>query len=74
MTARPRMLKMTIDVPLARPRRPEMVTSPTFLELRRTLIASIREESLKAMGGELVDGALEGLGLDVGPEGVARLI
>jgi NitT/TauT family transport system ATP-binding protein len=74
MTARPGMLKTAIDVPLPRPRKPEMVTSPGFLDLRGTLIRLVREESLKAMGGELADGALDGLGLDVGPEGISRML
>jgi NitT/TauT family transport system ATP-binding protein len=74
MSARPGTLLAAIDVPLPRPRKPEMITSAGFLDLRSSLIRLVREESLKAMGGELVDGALEGLGLDVGPEGVARLI
>ncbi|MEJ0070845.1 MAG: hypothetical protein WDO24_21315 [Pseudomonadota bacterium] len=74
MTARPGMLKTAIDVPLPRPRTPEMVTSPGFMDLRGSLIRLVREESLKAMGGELADGALDGLGLDVGPEGLSRML
>ncbi len=74
MSARPGTLLAAIDVPLPRPRKPEMITSAGFLDLRSGLIRLVREESLKAMGGELVDGALDGLGLDVGPEGAARLI
>ncbi len=74
MTARPGTLMSVIDVPLPRPRKPEMVTSPGFVDLRASLIRLVREESLKAMGGELVDGALDGLGLEVGPEGLARII
>jgi hypothetical protein len=34
----------------------------------------VREESLKAMGGELADGALDGLGLEIGPEGLGRML
>jgi NitT/TauT family transport system ATP-binding protein len=74
MTARPGTLMSVIDVPLPRPRKPEMVTSAGFVDLRASLIRLVREESLKAMGGELIDGALDGLGLDVGPEGLGRLI
>ena len=74
MTARPGTIKSVIDVNLPRPRKPEMVTSPGFVDLRSSLIRLVREESLKAMGSELVDGALEGLGLDIGPGGVAPLI
>jgi NitT/TauT family transport system ATP-binding protein len=74
MTARPGTLMSVIDVPLPRPRKPEMVTSAGFVDLRASLIRLVREESLKAMGGELVDGALDGLGLEVGPEGLGRII
>jgi NitT/TauT family transport system ATP-binding protein len=74
MTARPGTIKSVIDVPLPRPRKPEMVTSPGFVDLRSSLIRLVREESLIAMGSELVDGALDGLGLDIGPGGVGPLI
>jgi NitT/TauT family transport system ATP-binding protein len=74
MTARPGMLKTAIDVPLPRPRKPEMVTSAGFMDLRGSLIRLVREESLKAMGGELTDGALDGLGLEIGPEGLGRML
>lgn len=56
MTSRPGTFKAVLDVALERPRVPEMETSETFLELRRTLLGLIREESLKAMGGELREG------------------
>ena len=74
MTARPGLLKAQLDVPLPRPRLPQMVTSAEFLDLRVRLIDLIREESLKAMGGELNEAALHGFGIDVGPKGLGSII
>jgi NitT/TauT family transport system ATP-binding protein len=65
MTARPGTIKAEIMVPLERPRQPAMMLSTEFLALRRGLISLIREESLKAMGGEISDGALEGLSINL---------
>lgn len=69
MTARPGRIKAEIPVPLPRPRTAEMTSSPAFVAIQQQLKALIREESLAAMGGELVDG---GLGQDwhLGSEGV----
>jgi NitT/TauT family transport system ATP-binding protein len=39
--------------------------SSEFLALRRGLMSLIREESLKAMGGEISDGAPQGLSVDL---------
>jgi NitT/TauT family transport system ATP-binding protein len=61
MTARPGRIKAEIPVPLARPRTPEMMASAEFVQLRQNLLMLIREESLKAMGGEISDAALDGL-------------
>ncbi len=61
MTARPGRIKAEIVVPLARPRHPSVIVSSEFLALRRGLMSLIREESLKAMGGEINDDALAGL-------------
>lgn len=74
MTARPGKIKAEITIPLPRPRLPEMANSTEFLQLREQLHALIREESLKAMGGELKDGGLNGFSVDVGPEGVVELV
>jgi NitT/TauT family transport system ATP-binding protein len=73
MTARPGRIKAEIEIPLPRPRVPEMATSSEFLQLKRQLHDLIREESFKAMGGELKDG-LGGFSTEVGPEGVAELV
>ena len=48
MTTRPGTIKMTIEVDLPRPRRHEMTTSTTFLELKREAIAAVHEEARKA--------------------------
>jgi NitT/TauT family transport system ATP-binding protein len=64
MTAPPGAIKAEIAIPLERPRQQSMMSSK-FLALRRGLIALIREESLKAMGGEISDLALEGLSIDM---------
>jgi len=73
MTARPGRIKAEIEVPLPRPRVAEMTTSPEFMQLRQQLHELIREESFKAMGGDLKEG-MGGFGMEVGPQGVAELI
>jgi NitT/TauT family transport system ATP-binding protein len=65
MTARPGTIKAEIVVPLERPRQPSMMVSSAFLSLRKELMTLIREESLKAMGGEISEAALRGLSIDL---------
>ena len=48
MTTRPGTIKMAIEVDLPRPRRHDMITSTTFLELKRQAIAAVHEEVRKA--------------------------
>ncbi|MBV8392184.1 MAG: ABC transporter ATP-binding protein [Alphaproteobacteria bacterium] len=48
MTARPGAVKLEQPVDLPRPRAPEIVISPAFIELKRTLLSAIEEESLKS--------------------------
>ncbi|OZI25973.1 ABC transporter ATP-binding protein [Bordetella genomosp. 9] len=48
MTARPGRVKLEQKVSLPRPRLPDIVTSPEFIELKRTLLGAIEEESLKS--------------------------
>ena len=74
MTARPGLIKAEIPIPLPRPRTPDMAASPEFLAIKHKLRNLITEESLKAMGGELLDGGLSGFDVEVGPKGVAELI
>jgi len=74
MTARPGTIKAEIMVPLERPRQPSMMMSSEFLALRRGLMSLIREESLKAMGGEIGDGALQGLSIDLHGQSLADVI
>ena len=74
MTARPGRVKAEIVVPLPRPRKPEMMESPEFTGLLRTIRRLIREESLAAMGGELDDGGCAGLSTEIGPEGVRHVL
>jgi NitT/TauT family transport system ATP-binding protein len=74
MTARPGAIKAEIRVPLERPRQPAMAMSSEFLALRRGLMALIREESLKAMGGEISDEALQGLSIDLSGQSLAAVI
>jgi ABC-type nitrate/sulfonate/bicarbonate transport system ATPase subunit len=47
MSARPGHIKFEAEVPLTRPRAPAVVTAPEFIELKRQLLASVEEESLK---------------------------
>ncbi len=49
MTARPGQIKQTIDVNLPRPRVFEMTTDPQFVDQKRAVLNSIKEESLKAI-------------------------
>ena len=74
MTARPGRIKAEIPIALPRPRTPDMALSPEFLKIKQQLRDLISEESLKAMGGELLDSGLAGFGIEVGPQGVAELI
>ncbi len=74
MTARPGRVKAELTVPLARPRKPEMMETPEFQALMRTIKALIRDESLAAMGSELHDGGLGGLSTELGPEGVCNVM
>ena len=48
MTARPGRIKKRLTVALPRPRSLEVTTSPFFNELKREVLALIREESVKA--------------------------
>ncbi|HKA45289.1 MAG TPA: ABC transporter ATP-binding protein [Burkholderiales bacterium] len=48
MTARPGRIKRRIPVELARPRTIEVTTSPVFNELKREVLALIREETVRA--------------------------
>ena len=48
MTARPGRIKKRLVVDLPRPRSLEVTTSPVFNELKREVLALIREESLRA--------------------------
>ena len=48
MTARPGSVKLEQSVDLPRPRRPELVTAPEFIRLKRILLDAIEEESMKA--------------------------
>jgi ABC-type nitrate/sulfonate/bicarbonate transport system ATPase subunit len=48
MTARPGSVKLEQSIDLPRPRRPELVTAPEFIRLKRILLDAIEEESMKA--------------------------
>ncbi len=74
MTARPGTIKSEIVVPLERPRQQSAMMSPEFLALRGELMSLIREESLKAMGGEISDVALQGFSIDLHGQNLADVI
>jgi NitT/TauT family transport system ATP-binding protein len=74
MTARPGTIKAEIMVPLERPRQQAMMMSSEFLALRRGLVSLIREESLKAMGGEISEVALQGLSIDLHGQRLADVL
>lgn len=48
MSARPGHIKFEEKVPLPRPRSPDVVTRPEFIDLKRRLLSVIEDESLKA--------------------------
>ena len=48
MTNRPGRIKDEVAIDLPRPRRPEVQETPAFLALRHRILASIREESMRA--------------------------
>jgi ABC-type nitrate/sulfonate/bicarbonate transport system ATPase subunit len=48
MSARPGRIKMDLPVPIARPRAPDVVTAPKFIDPKRTLLVAVEDESLKA--------------------------
>jgi len=47
MTARPGRLRDIVDVPLPRPRAPEITTAPEFMRLKKHVFAEVREEALR---------------------------
>jgi len=49
MTARPGRIREEIQVPLPRPRTVDMLTSEAFVELKRSVMALIREEALRVL-------------------------
>ena len=49
MSSLPGRLKSQIQVPIPRPRSYEVMTENAFIEIKRQVIAAIREETLKAM-------------------------
>lgn len=52
MTARPGSIKVSVDVNLDRPREPSIVTSAAFLDVKKTLLEAIEEESMKSFHSE----------------------
>ncbi len=74
MTARPGSIKAEIVVPLPRPREPAMTLSSEFLGLRRGLMSLIREESIRAMGGEVSLDALKGLAINLEGQDLAAVL
>jgi NitT/TauT family transport system ATP-binding protein len=74
MTARPGRIKAEIVVPLPRPRTAAMTSTKEFTDLVQQLKTLIREESLAAMGSELTTGGVTGFGMEVGPDGVGKVL
>jgi ABC-type nitrate/sulfonate/bicarbonate transport system ATPase subunit len=48
MTARPGRIKLSLDVPLERPRHSAITTSSAFQNVKKTLLEAIEEESMKS--------------------------
>jgi len=74
MTARPGSIKAEIPIPLERPRQQSMMMSSEFLALRRGLMSLIREESIKAMGGEITELGMQGLNIELQGASLADVI
>ena len=74
MTARPGAIKAEIAIPLERPRQQSMMMSSEFLGLRRGLMSLIREESIKAMGGEITETGMQGLNIELQGHSLADVI
>lgn len=75
MTARPGSIKAEVAIPLDRPRQQSMMMmSSEFLGLRRGLMSLIREESLKAMGGELSELGMQGLNIELHGQSLADIL
>jgi NitT/TauT family transport system ATP-binding protein len=74
MTARPGAIKAEIAILLERPRHQSMMMSSEFLALRRGLMSLIREESLKAIGGEVNEIAMRGLDIDLHGRSLADVL
>ena len=74
MTARPGSIKAEVVVPLQRPRQPAMTLSSEFLGLRRGLMSLIREESIRAMGGEVSGEAMQGLAIALEGQDLAAVL
>ena len=51
-----------------------MMMSSEFLALKRGLMSLIREESLKAMGGEISDLSMQGLNIDLHGHSLAEIL
>ena len=49
MTARPGRIKQTLEVNLPHPRKLDLLTDPVFIEMKRAVLSSIKEEGLKAI-------------------------
>lgn len=74
MTARPGSIKAEVVVPLPRPRLPAVTLSSEFLGLRRGLMSLIREESLRAMGGEVSAEAMKGLAINLEGQDLSAIL
>jgi NitT/TauT family transport system ATP-binding protein len=74
MSAKPGRIKAIVPVTLPRPRDPEIVLDVAFARLRGELMALIREESMKAMGGEINSEALNGIATNLGGKNLAEVV
>lgn len=57
MSARPGHVKLEQKVTLPRPRRADVVTSPEFIAMKRTLLEAIEEESMKSFTSAAAKGS-----------------
>ncbi|WP_218016844.1 ABC transporter ATP-binding protein [Sphingomonas mali] len=74
MSAKPGGIKAEVRIELDRPREPSISNTAEFVALRARLMQLIREESLKALGGELNADALKGVSINLAGRDFSQIV